>query len=435
MKNELICPNCKEAFKVDETGFASLLKQVRDQQFEDEIQSRLKLAEIEKENAIKLVEANLKNEFQSSLNKKENELSLLKAQSNTLLIEKLALKERELSDQLLLRENKISELNSKVEKANLELQISVTNAVQNIEKERDTLLNELKLKATEQELLKKSIEEQFRNTLITKDEAIKLKDDEINRLKDFKQRLSTKMLGETLEQHCEIEFNKLRATAFNKNVYFEKDNDTKTGSKGDFIYRETDEDGNEIISIMFEMKNEAEETIGKKRNEDFFKELDKDRSQKKCEYAILVSTLESENELYNNGIVDVSYRYDKMYVIRPQFFIPIITILRNAAFQSLTYKQQLALERKQNIDITNFEASINDFKTAFSRNYDIASRKFTEAIESIDKSINQLQKTKEALLGSENQLRLANNKAEELSIKKLTKNNPTMKTRFDELND
>ncbi len=433
MKNELICPNCKEAFKVDETGFASLLKQVRDQQFEDEIQSRLKLAEIEKENAIKLVEANLKNEFQSSLNKKENELSLLKAQSNTLLIEKLALKERELSDQLLLKENKISELNSKVEKANLELQITVTNAVQNIEKERDTLLNELKLKATEQELLKKSIEEQFRNTLITKDEAIKLKDDEINRLKDFKQRLSTKMLGETLEQHCEIEFNKLRATAFNKNVYFEKDNDAKTGSKGDFIYRETDEDGNEIISIMFEMKNEAEETIGKKRNEDFFKELDKDRSQKKCEYAILVSTLESENELYNNGIVDVSYRFDKMYVIRPQFFIPIITILRNAAFQSLTYKQQLALERKQNVDITNFEASINDFKNAFSRNYDIASRKFTEAIESIDKSINQLQKTKEALLGSENQLRLANNKAEELSIKKLTKNNPTMKTRFDEL--
>lgn len=435
MKNELICPNCKEAFKVDETGFTSLLKQVRDQQFEDEIQSRLKLAEIEKENAIKLVEANLKNEFQSSLNKKENELSLLKAQSNTLLIEKLALKERELSDQLLIKENKISELNSKVEKANLELQITVTNAVQNIEKERDTLLNELKLKATEQELLKKSIEEQFRNTLITKDEAIKLKDDEINRLKDFKQRLSTKMLGETLEQHCEIEFNKLRATAFNKNVYFEKDNDAKTGSKGDFIYRETDEDGNEIISIMFEMKNEAEETIGKKRNEDFFKELDKDRSQKKCEYAILVSTLESENELYNNGIVDVSYRFDKMYVIRPQFFIPIITILRNAAFQSLTYKQQLALERKQNVDITNFEASINDFKTAFSRNYDIASRKFTEAIESIDKSINQLQKTKEALLGSENQLRLANNKAEELSIKKLTKNNPTMKTRFDELND
>ena len=433
MKNELICPNCKEAFKVDETGFASLLKQVRDQQFEDEIQSRLKLAEIEKENAIKLVEANLKNEFQSSLNKKENELSLLKAQSNTLLIEKQALKERELSDQLLLKENKISELNSKVEKANLELQITVTNAVQNIEKERDTLLNELKLKATEQELLKKSIEEQFRNTLITKDEAIKLKDDEINRLKDFKQRLSTKMLGETLEQHCEIEFNKLRATAFNKNVYFEKDNDAKTGSKGDFIYRETDEDGNEIISIMFEMKNEAEETIGKKRNEDFFKELDKDRSQKKCEYAILVSTLESENELYNNGIVDVSYRFDKMYVIRPQFFIPIITILRNAAFQSLTYKQQLALERKQNVDITNFEASINDFKTAFSRNYDIASRKFTEAIESIEKSINQLQKTKEALLGSENQLRLANNKAEELSIKKLTKNNPTMKTRFDEL--
>ena len=433
MKNEVICPNCKVAFKVDEAGFASILKQVRDQQFEDEIQSRLKLADKEKENELKLAEANLKNKFQSDLNTKENQIALLKSESNTLLLEKLAVKELELAEKLQLKEANIAELKSKIDKANLEQQISVTTAVLKIEKERDSLLNDLKLKETEQELLKKSLEEQFRNSLITKDETIKLKDEEINRLKDFKQRLSTKMVGETLEQHCEIEFNKLRATAFNKNVYFEKDNDAKNGSKGDYIYRESDEDGNEIISIMFEMKNEAEETISKKRNEDFFKELDKDRTQKKCEYAILVSTLESENELYNNGIVDVSYRFEKMYVIRPQFFIPIITLLRNAAFQSLTYKQQLVQERKQNIDITNFEASINEFKTSFSRNYDIASRKFTEAIESIDKSINQLQKTKEALLGSENQLRLANNKAEELSIKKLTKNNPTMKSQFDEL--
>jgi len=434
MKNQIICPNCKEAFQVDEAGFAAILKQVRDQQFDEEIQTRLKLAEQEKVNALKLAESELKSKFQIELNKKDNELSLIKAESNSLLLEKLTQKEKELSNQLLEKETRIATLLSQVEKSELEHQISVTNAVQHIEKERDNLLHNLKLKESEKELLKKSLEEQFRNSLTTKDETIKLKDEEINRLKDYKQRLSTKMLGETLEQHCEIEFNKLRATAFNKNVYFEKDNDAKSGSKGDFIYRETDDEGNEIISIMFEMKNEAEETISKKRNEDFFKELDKDRAQKKCEYAILVSTLETDNELYNTGIVDVSYRFEKMYVIRPQCFIPIITLLRNAAFQSLTYKQQLAFERKQNIDITNFEENINEFKTAFSRNYDIASKKFKEAVESIDKSIAQLQKTKDALLGSENQLRLANNKAEELSIKKLTKNNPTMKARFDELN-
>jgi hypothetical protein len=249
----------------------------------------------------------------------------------------------------------------------------------------------------------------------------------------MKKKLSTKMIGETLEIHCENEFNKLRATAFQKNVYFEKDNDAKTGSKGDYIYRETDDEGNEIISIMFEMKNEGDETATKKRNEDFFKELDKDRNEKKCEYAILVTLLESESELYNSGIVDVSYKYDKMYVIRPQFFIPIITLLRNAAMNSLTYKQQLALERRQNVDITNFEESITKFKEGFAYNYNLASKKFTEAIESIDKSINQLQKTKEALLSSENNLRLANNKAEDLTIKKLTKGNPTMQAKFDEL--
>lgn len=433
MKNEIICPNCKEAFKVDEANFAAILKQVRDKQFEEEIQTRLNLAEQEKQNALQLTEAKLKNSLQEEIVKKDQEISELKAKSELLLVEKVAAKEKELADQLRNRENEIANLRAQIEKANLEQQISVTTAVQKIEKERDNLQNELKAKATEQELLKKSLEEQFRNSLITKEETIKLKDEEINRLKDFKQKLSTKMLGETLEQHCEIEFNKLRP-AFNKNVYFEKDNDSKTGSKGDYIYKETDEFGNEIISIMFEMKNEADETSTKKKNEDFFKELDKDRNQKKCEYAILVSTLEAENELYNNGIVDVSHRYEKMYVIRPQFFIPIITLLRNAAFNALTYKQQLALERQQNIDITNFEESINEFKTGFARNYDLASRKFKDAIDSIDKSINHLQKTKESLLSSENNLRLANNKAEDLTIKKLTRKNPTMKAKFDELN-
>ena len=432
MKNEIICPSCNKAFKVDEAGYASILKQVRDHQFEEEIQQRLTIAEQEKQNAVKLAEANLKNSLQEELVKRDQQIAELKAQSELVLLEKLAQKEKELAQELQNRENEITALKAKVEKANLEQQLSVTNAVQKIEKERDNLQNELKAKATEQELLKKSLEEQYRNSLITKEETIKLKDEEINRLKDFKQKLSTKMLGETLEQHCEIEFNKLRP-AFNKNVYFEKDNDSKTGSKGDYIYKETDEFGNEIISIMFEMKNEADETSTKKKNEDFFKELDKDRNQKKCEYAILVSTLESENELYNNGIVDVSHRYEKMYVIRPQFFIPIITLLRNAAFNALTYKQQLALERQQNIDITNFEESINEFKTGFARNYDLASRKFKDAIESIDKSINHLQKTKESLLSSENNLRLANNKAEDLTIKKLTKNNPTMREKFENL--
>jgi hypothetical protein len=432
--NEIICPNCNKAFKIDESSYLEILKQVRNHQFEEEIQQRLSLAEKEKVSAVQLAEANLKNALQEEISKRDQEISELRIKNELALKEKLAQKEQELALQLSQKEKEILALQSTLEKATLEQKISVTNAVQTIEKERDKLVSELKIKDTEQELLKKSLEEEFRNKIYAKEEALKLKDEEITRLKDFKQRLSTKMVGETLEQHCEIEFNKLRATAFNKNVVFEKDNDARTGSKGDFIYRETDDEGNEIISIMFEMKNEAEETATKKRNEDFFKELDKDRTQKKCEYAILVSTLEADNELYNNGIVDVSYRYEKMYVIRPQFFIPIITLLRNAAMNALMYKQQLALERKQNIDITNFEDSINEFKTGFARNYDIASRKFKDAIDSIDKSILQLQKTKDALVSSENNLRLANNKAEELTIKKLTRNNPTMKAKFDELN-
>lgn len=419
--NEIICPSCKKAFKVDEAGFAAILKQVRDHQFEEELQTRLNLAEKEKINAIQLTEANLKNALQLELSKRDREIADLKVKN-----------ERELVEQIRIKENKITEITTLLEKSTLEQQILVNSAVQKIEKERDELANNIKTKDLEKELLEKSLIEKFNAQLKTKEEIIKIKDEELAFRIDMKKKLSTKMIGESLEIHCENEFNKLRATAF-PNAYFEKDNDVRTGSKGDYIYREMDLEGNEIISIMFEMKNEGDETATKKRNEDFFKELDKDRKEKKCEYAILVSLLESESELYNSGIVDVSYRFEKMYVIRPQFFIPIITLLRNAAMNSLEYKRQLAFERKQNIDITNFEESITEFKLGFSKNYHNASKKFHEAIESIDKSIMQLQKTKEALLSSENHLRLANNKAEDLSIKKLTKGNPTMQSKFDDL--
>jgi hypothetical protein len=374
---DIICPNCKKVFKVEEAGFANILKQVRDHKFEEELQERLNIAEKQKENAVKLAESNLKNRSQEELTKKEKELS---------------------------------ELRAVIDKAEVEKSLSVAEAVKKIEKERDDLAHDLK----------------------TKDDIIKMKDDEIAFRKDMKLRLSTKMIGETLEQHCETEFNKLRATAFQQ-AYFEKDNDPKTGSKGDYIYKEADEAGNEIISIMFEMKNEGDETATKKRNEDFLKELDKDRNEKKCEFAVLVSLLEAENELYNTGIVDVSHKYPKTYVVRPQFFIPIITLLRNAAMNSLKYKAELALVKSQNVDITNFEDNINKFKEGFAKNYDLASRKFKTAVEEIDKTIDHLQKTKEALLSSENNLRLANNKAEDLTIKRLTRGNPTMEAKFAEL--
>lgn len=408
--NEIICPNCKKAFKVDEAGFADILKQVRDHQFEEELEKRLQLADNEKESAIKLAEANLKNALQTDLAKKDKELS-----------EKLAHKEAE-----------IAQIKAKLDNSELEKKLSVTEAVQKIEKERDDLANNLKHKETETQLLEKSLNEKFAIELKTKDDIIKIKDEEIAFRVDMKQKLSTKMLGETLELHCEIEFNKLRSSAF-QNAYFEKDNDSRSGSKGDFIYRENDEHGNEIISIMFEMKNEADATATKKRNEDFLKELDKDRNEKKCEYAVLVSMLESDNELYATGIVDVSHRFPKMYVVRPPFFIPIITLLRNAAMNSMQYKAELSLIRNQNIDITNFENNINKFKEGFAKNYDLASRKFNDAITGIDKTIKELEKTKEALLSSANNLRLANNKAEDLTIKKLTQGNPTMKAKFDEL--
>ncbi len=419
--NEIICPNCKKAFKVDEKGFADILKQVRDQQFEEELQNRLNLAEKEKVSAVKLAEAEVRNALQAELGKKDKELTTLKAQTDLELSEKLNKKEAE-----------IAQLKSKIENAEVAKKLAVNEALQKVEKERDNLAHELNTKELEKQNLESSLKEKYSTEIQNRDAIIKYKDEEIIRVKDMKLKLSTKMLGETLEQHCETEFNKLRATAFQK-AYFEKDNDSKSGSKGDFIYREMDEAGNEIISIMFEMKNEGDETATKKKNEDFLKELDKDRNEKKCEYAVLVSLLEIENELYNTGIVDMSHKYSKMYIVRPQFFIPIITILRNAAMNSLQYKSELALVRSQNIDITNFEEKMNKFKDGFARNYDLASRKFKDAIDGIDKTIKELQKTKDALLASENNLRLANEKTEDLTIKKLTHGNPTMKAKFNEL--
>jgi len=421
--NEIICPNCNKAFKVDEAGFANILKQVRDKQFEEELNKRLVLAENEKVNAVKLAEANLKNSLQGDIAKKDQEIVELKAKN-----------EKALTEQLVQTDTKMAELRAKIQNAEIEKKLSVSEAVKAVEKERDKLANDLQNKDIEKELLEKSLLEKFNSELKTKDDIIKLKDEEIALRKEMKLKLSTKMIGETLEQHCEAEFNKLRATGF-QNAYFEKDNDSRSGSKGDFIYREEDESGNEIISIMFEMKNEGDETATKKRNEDFFRELDKDRTEKKCEFAVLVSLLEAESELYNTGIVDVSYKFAKMYVVRPQFFIPIITLLRNAAQNSMKYKAELNLVKNQNIDITNFENKINAFRDGFAHNYDLASRKFKLAIEEIDKTIDHLQKTKDALMSSENNLRLANNKAEDLTIKKLTYNNPTMKAKFDALSD
>ncbi|MEX2436732.1 MAG: DUF2130 domain-containing protein [Candidatus Paceibacterota bacterium] len=421
--NEIICPHCEKVFKVDEAGFADILKQVRDGEFEKELHERLELLEKDKENAIKLAEANAKNELQTEVTKKETELAELKAQRDALVGELKAEKDAE-----------IARLQAKIESAETEKKLAVTEAVTKVEKERDALSGELKNKDTEKQLLETSLNEKFTAELKTKDDIIKHKDEEITLRKDMKIRLSTKMVGETLEQHCETEFNKLRATGF-QNAYFEKDNDSKTGSKGDYIYRESDEAGNEVISIMFEMKNEGDETATKKKNEDFLRELDKDRTEKKCEYAVLVSLLEADNELYNNGIVDVSHKYSKMYIVRPQFFIPIITLLRNAAMNSLKYKAELALVRNQNIDITNFEDNVNKFKEGFARNYELASRKFKTAVDEIDKTIDHLQKTKDALLSSENNLRLANNKAEDLTIKKLTRGNPTMTTKFEDLSN
>ena len=408
--NDIICPNCKKAFKVDEAGFADILKQVRDQQFETEIKQRLEVAEKDKNNAVQIAEAKLKNELQLEFSKKEQEIQSLKSSTDL----------------------ELAKIKSQMAIAESEKKTAVLEATSLIKKERDKLVYELSNKENEKLLLEKSINEAFAEKMKLKEEALKMKDDEIERLRDFKQKLSTKMVGETLEQHCEIEFNRIRATAFQA-AYFEKDNDISGGTKGDYIYRENDSNGNELISIMFEMKNEGDETSTKKKNEDFFAKLNKDRNDKNCEYAVLVSLLEGDNELYNSGILDVSYKYPKMYVIRPQFFITIITLLRNAAKNSLQYKNELSLMRNQSIDVTNFENKINSFKEGFSKNYELASRKFETAIGEIDKTINHLNKTKEALLSSVNNLRLANNKAEELTIKRLTHANPTMRAKFDDI--
>ncbi len=397
---EIICPSCKKAFEIDQAGFSDIVKQVRDDQFDKELKILVGQAEKEKENAVKLAEADLRKITQDEIAKKDREIIVLQAKANNTELEK---------------------------------KISVSEAIKSIEKERDDLANNVKIAALEKQNLENSLRQQFSTELKSRDAIIQYKDDEIARVKDMKLKLSTKMLGESLEQYCEIEFNKIRATAF-QNAYFEKDNDSSSGSKGDFIFRENDNEGNEIISIMFEMKNEGDATATKKKNEDFFKELDKDRTEKKCEFAVLVSVLEAESDLYT-GITDVSYKYPKMYVVRPQFFIPIITLLRNAAMSSLKYKAELALVKNQSIDITNFENSINEFKTGFAKNYDLASRQFNTAINEIDKTIDHLQKTKEALLSSVNNLRLANNKSDDLTIKKLTKGNPTMTAKFDDLSN
>jgi hypothetical protein len=421
--NEIICPNCKKAFKVDKAGFADILKQVRDHQFEEELKKRLRLAEEQKESAVKIAEANIKNELLEKIAIKDKALTELKTKNDADFAEKLVKKDMD-----------ISEMRFKMQNSEIEKKLAISEATKKIETELNNLSNELKNKEIKRELIEKSLNEKHLSELKTKDDIIRLKEEEINFRKEMKLKLSTKMIGETLEQHCEAEFNKLRSTGF-QNAFFEKDNDVKSGSKGDFIYREHDEEKNEIISIMFEMKNEGDETITKKKNEDFLKELDKDRSQKKCEYAVLVSLLEADSDLYNTGIVDVSHKFQKMYVIRPQFFIPIITLLRNAAMNSLQYKAELNLMRNQNIDITNFEEKINSFKIGFAKNYELANRKFNTAISEIDKTISHLQKTKEALLSSDRNLRLANDKAETLTIKKLTHGNPTMKKKLDSGNE
>ena len=423
--NEIICPHCKKAFKVDEAGFADIVKQVRNHEFEDELRERVESFERDKDSAVKLAEANTKNALSADLAKRDAEIADLKARATAKIKELESRSELTSAKISAAKDAELAELKSKLQSSDSEMKLALSVAVTKIEKQRDELAANLKSKDAEQQLLQSSMKDKYESELKSKDEMIE-------RYKDMKARLSTKMVGETLEQHCEVEFNKLRATGF-QNAYFEKDNDASGGSKGDYIYRETDESGTEIISIMFEMKNEGDETATKKRNEDFLRELDKDRIEKKCEYAVLVSLLEADSELYNSGIVDVSHKYPKMYVIRPQFFIPIITLLRNAAMNSLKYKSELALVKSQSIDITNFEENMDNFKEGFARNYDLASRKFQAAVEGIDKTITQLQKTKENLLRSEDNLRLANKKAEELTIKKLTRGNPTMSAKFDEL--
>ncbi len=461
--HEIICPHCGKAFKIDEAGYANILKQVRDSDFDQQLHERLELAEKDKQNAVELATSKASDEMHRAAAKQEAEIQELKARLEAgeaarkmAVAEALSAVEKErdaLANELkqakhdkhsasALAELKLSkELQEAAAKKDAEIQhlkamldanevarrLAISEALGSVEKERDELKNSLARAELEKKLEEKSLKDKYET-------RIKDREDEIERLRDMKARLSTKMVGETLEQHCEVEFNRIRSMAFPR-AYFEKDNDARGGSKGDYIFRDRDEADTEIVSIMFEMKNENDTTATKKKNEDFLKELDKDRNEKQCEYAILVSLLEPDSELYNSGIVDVSHRYPKMYVVRPQFFVPIITLLRNAAINSLQYKSELALVKSQNIDITNFENELETFKSGFGRNYELASRKFKTAIDEIDKSIDHLQKTREALLGTDRNLRLANDKAQDVTIKKLTKGNPTMASKFSELTD
>ena len=459
--HEIICPHCSKAFKIDEAGYADILKQVRDGAFEQQLHERLELAEQDKRNAVELAQAQVASEMQKSAVAKDSDIQALKAKLDAgEVARKLAVtealsdvqKERDalanelaqakrdklaatelaeaklasgLQNAAATKDAEIQGLKAKLDATELAQKLAITEALNGVERERDVLKNGLARAELEKQLAEQSLKDKYQT-------QIKDRDDQIERLRDLKARLSTKMVGETLEQHCEIEFNRIRAAAFQR-AHFEKDNDARTGSKGDYIFRDSDESGNEIVSIMFEMKNESDQTATKKRNEDFLKELDKDRTEKGCEYAVLVSLIEPESELYNSGIVDVSHRYSKMYVVRPQFFVPLITLLRNAALNAMKYKSELALVRSQNVDITKFETQLDEFKTSFGRNWRLASEGFEEAIRRIDEAIKDLEKTKEALHKSANNLRLANDKADDLTIKKLTRGNPTMAAKFAEL--
>jgi len=392
--HDVICPHCSKAFKIDETGYADILKQVRDREFDEQLHKRLAIAEQEKRTAVELAKAQLSTALEREIAKKDQTIERYK---------------------------------STIESSELARKLAISEAVQTISSERDGLKMKLEQSRLEKQLAESALKDKYETQLKDRDHAIE-------RLRDMKAKLSSKLLGETLEQHCETEFNRLRATAF-PNAYFEKDNDARSGSKGDYVFREFDSEGTEVVSVMFEMKNENDRSTSKSRNEDFLKELDRDRNEKSCEYAILVSMLEPDSDLYNSGIVDVSHRYPRMYIVRPQFFIPIITLLRNAAQKSLAYKRELAVVKAQNIDITHFEAELESFKNGFAKNYDLATRRFQTAIDEIDKSIDHLQKTKEALLGTDRNLRLANDKAQDVTIKKLTRGNPTMAAKFKDLRE
>lgn len=428
MANEIRCPKCGEIFQIDESGYEALLREVRGKEFEKDLAERERIMKRELEHEIEMLKSSYEMdkakkdaEHARAVDKMEGEIERLKDCADNEKRESAVKVEQAVAE----RDRKIAELESEIKLREKDFELEKSRALEEKEREISELRTAEERAKYEHELAVRQMDAEYAA-------VFKQKEAEINFYKDMKARASTKMLGETLEQHCEIAFNKIRHTGFG-NAYFEKDNDARSGSKGDYIFRESSEDGVEFISIMFEMKNEADMTATKKKNEDFLRELDKDRREKGCEYAVLVSLLESDSELYNGGIVDMSHRYEKMYVVRPQFFVPIITILRNAALGSLKYKRDLAIERSRNVDVSNFEASLNEFKDKFGRNYRLASDHFEKAIEEIDKSIKHLQSIKEHLIGSENNLRLANDKAQDLTVKRLVKNNPTMQAKFAEL--